>query len=116
MEARTAASLTQYREQKVRVRDLNDQIDLEIRLAQERLRTAEVQFKTAVAGLELAQNELDQASRRYSEGVAGSIEVTDAQTKLVRAQNSRIAALFDHNVARIDLNYAMGSLVRMIGE
>lgn len=115
-EAQAAESKTQYREQSVRVRDLNDQIDLEIRLALERLQTAELQFQTAAAALALAQTELDQTSRRYSEGVAGNIEVTDAQTKLARAQDNRIAALFSHNIARIDLNYAMGSLVRMIEE
>jgi outer membrane protein len=115
-EAQAAESLTQYREESVRVRDLNDQIDLEIRTAIERLQTAELQFKTATSALALAETELDQTSRRYAEGVAGSIEVTDAQTKLARAQDNRIAALFSHNLARIDLNYAMGSLVRMIEE
>jgi len=115
-EAQAAESATQYREESVRVRDLNDQIDLEIRVALERLQTAELQLKTAVAALTLAETELDQTSRRYAEGVAGSIEVTDSQTKLARAQDNRIAALFSHNIARIDLNYAMGSLVRMIEE
>ncbi len=115
-EAQVAESATQLREERVRVKDLNDEIDLEVRVALERLDTAEAQFKTAQAGLELAQVELDQTSRRYAEGVAGSIEVTDAQTKLARAQDNRIAALFGHNVARIDLNYALGSLMKMIGE
>ncbi len=115
-EAQAAESITQYHEESVRVRDLSDQIDLEIRVALERLQTAELQFQTAAAALALAQTELDQTSRRYAEGVAGNIEVTDAQTKLARAQDNRIAALFSHNVARIDLNYAMGSLVRMIEE
>ncbi len=115
-EAQAAQSITQYREQSVRVKDLKDQIDLEVRLALERLDTADLQYKTAVAALDLAGVELDQTSRRYAEGVAGSIEVTDAQTKLARAQDNRIAALFSHNIARIDLNYAMGSLMKMIGE
>jgi len=115
-EAQSAESATQYREESVRVRDLSDQIDLEVRVALEKLDTAELQFKTAASGLELAQTELDQTSRRYAEGVAGSIEVTDAQTKLARAQDNRIMALFGYNIARIDLNYAMGSLVKMIGD
>jgi outer membrane protein TolC len=112
--AQTAENSAQYREQTIRTRDLNDEIDLEIRLALERLASAEQQLKTATAGLTLAETELEQANRRYVEGVTGSIEVTDAQTRLIRARDNRIDALFSHNLARIDLNYSMGSLVEMI--
>ena len=61
-------------------------------------------------GLELSQNELAQARRRYEAGVATSIEVTDAQTRLERARDNQTTALYNYNVARIDLAQAMGKV------
>ena len=58
--------------------------------------------------------ELNQARRRYDAGVTTSLEVTDAQTRLERARDNRIAALFNHNLARIDLGQATGAIRRMI--
>src|SRR5579885_3144397 len=65
-------------------------------------------------GLQLAESELTQARRRYEAGVTSSLEVTDAQTRLERAQDNRITALFNYNVARIDLGHATGDTRRMI--
>ena len=47
-------------------------------------------MKVAKEGLTLAENELNQARRRYEAGVANSIEVTDAQTRLERARDNRL--------------------------
>ena len=49
------------------------------------------QVKVAQEGLELADNELAQARRRYEAGVANSLEVTDAQTRLERARDNQTA-------------------------
>ena len=51
------------------------------------------QVKVAEEGLELADNELTQARRRYDAGVAISLEVTDAQTRLERARDNQTEAL-----------------------
>ena len=53
---------------------------------------------------------MTQARRRYEAGVANSLELTDAQTRLERARDNRIAALFNYNVARIDLALATGTV------
>jgi outer membrane protein len=42
--------------------------------------------------------------------VANSLEVTDAQTRLERARDNQTAALFNYNLARIDLAQAMGKV------
>jgi outer membrane protein TolC len=67
-------------------------------------------LKVAKDGLELADNELTQARRRYDAGVANGLEVTDAQTRLARARDNQIAALYGYNLARIDLAQAMGNV------
>ncbi len=109
-DARREESLSAFRQERVRTKDLRDQIELSIRLALDRLRSAEEQVKVAEEGLKLAENELAQARRRYEAGVANSLEVTEAQTRLARSQDNRIAALYLHNLARIDLAQATGTV------
>ena len=46
--------------------------------------------------------------------MAGSLEVTDAQTRLERARDNQIAALYEYNVARVDLAQAMGNVGSVI--
>ena len=85
-----------------------------MRTALDSLRSADAQVKAANEGLELSQNELAQARRRYEAGVTNSIEVTDAQTRLSRARDNRISALYNYNLARIDLGTAMGTIQSLI--
>lgn len=113
-DARRAESASAYRQEQIRTADLRDQIDLDVRVALDSLRSADGQVKAAEEGLKLAENELAQAQRRYRAGVTNSIEVTDAQTRLDRARDNRIAALYNYNLARIDLGSATGTIRSMI--
>jgi outer membrane protein len=113
-DARRAESASQLRQERIRTNDQREQIELEVRLALDTLRSAEDQVKVAQEGLGLAENELAQARRRYEAGVTTGLEVTDAQTRLERARDNQIAALFNHNQARIDLAQATGTIRRMI--
>jgi outer membrane protein len=107
-DARRAEAASQYRSEKVRTGDLREQIELEVRLALDSLHSAEEQVKVAREGLELSENELAQARRRYEAGAANGVEVTDAQTRLERARDNQTEALYNYNLARIDLEQAMG--------
>lgn len=113
-EARRAEAQSQYRQEQIRTHDLQDQSEMELRLAIDGLRSAEEQVKAAEEGLGLAQNEVEQARRRYEAGVAGSLEVTDAQTRLARARDNRTTALFLHSQARIDFAQATGTIRGLI--
>jgi outer membrane protein len=113
-DARRQESASLYRQEKIRTVDLRDQIELDVRVALDSLRSADAQVQAAREGLELSQNELAQAQRRYKAGVTNSIEVTDAQTRLDRARENDVTALYLHNLARIDLNTAMGTIQAMI--
>jgi outer membrane protein TolC len=115
-DARRAESLSQYQQEKTRTRDLEQQIELDVRLALDSLRSAKAEVQTAEEGLALAQNEVAQAQRRYQAGVTNSIEVTDAQTRLDRARENRIAALYDYNLARIDLATATGTITEFVNQ
>ena len=113
-EARRAESDSQYRAEKVKTNDLKEQIELDVRLALDELRSAEEQVRVAREGLGLAENELAQARRRFDAGVAIGLEVTDAQSRLARARDNQTAALYNYNVGRIDLAQAMGAVRKSV--
>ena len=113
-DALRSESLSQFRQEQIKTKDLREQIELEVRVGLDRLASAEQQVKVAEEGLELAQGEVAQAQRRYQSGLTGSIEATDAQARLERARDNQIVALFNYNLARVDLGQAMGNVRRMI--
>ena len=113
-DARRAENRSLLEQERLRVKDLVQQIDLEVRLALDGLASAEEQLKVAGEGLELADSELAQARRRYQAGLASSIEITDAQTRLARARDNRTAALYGFNLARINLAQATGTMREVV--
>jgi outer membrane protein len=108
LDALRVEAASQYRSERVRTKELREQIELDVRLALDALHSAEEQVKVARDGLQLSENELAQARRRYEAGIAYSLEVTDAQTRLERARDNQTEALYNYNLARIDLEQAMG--------
>jgi outer membrane protein len=115
-DARRAQSLSELRQEEIRTRDVKQQVELDVRLALDSIKSAASQVETAREGLTLAENELAQARRRYEGGVANSIEVTDAQTRLDRARDNQIAALYNYNLARLDLATATGSIAEYLNQ
>jgi outer membrane protein len=113
-DAQRAEGASRLRQEEIRTRDLRAQIELDIRLALDSLRSSDEQVRTAEEGLSLSEDELARAQRRYQAGMGNSIEVTDAQTRLERARENRILALFNYSLARIDLNTAMGTIQQII--
>jgi outer membrane protein len=113
-DARRAEFASQFRQERTKTNDLREQMELDIRTSLDSLHSAEEQLKVAEEGLTLSDSELTQARRRYEAGFASNLEVTDAQTRLERARDNRIDALFGYNVARIDLGKAMGNVRHMI--
>ncbi|MBI1747104.1 MAG: TolC family protein [Acidobacteria bacterium] len=113
-EARGAELHSVLRQERLKTADLEKQVQLEIRLALDSLRSADAQVKVAEEGLALSEAELAQARRRYEAGIAISLEIVDAQTRLARARDNRIAALFNYHRAHIDLAQAMGTIRLML--
>lgn len=114
IDARRAEAASVLRQARIRTADLRSRIELEIRLSQDALRSADEQVKVAGGGLELADSELAQAKRRFEAGVTSSIEVTDAQNRLARARDNQIAALYQYEAARLDLGAALGRIREFI--
>ncbi len=113
-DARRSETGLQLRQEEVRTADVKRQIELEVRVALDNLRSAEEQLEVAAEGLELAEAEMAQARRRFAAGVSGSLELTDAQTRLVRAQENQLNARFSVQLARVDVASATGTIQKLI--
>lgn len=115
-DARRAEAVSMARAEAVRTRDVAQQVELEIRVALEALKSAESQVGVSRQTLELAERELAQAERRVEAGVAPSLEITDAQARVARARENEVAALFRQKTARIDLAVAVGNLDMLLNQ
>ena len=88
--------------------DLGAQIDYQVRTAFLDIRTAADQVAVAESNLDLANQTLVQARDRFSAGVTDTIEVVQAQESVATANDSLIAALYGHNLAKVALARALG--------
>ena len=113
-DARRAESGVLERQERLRAADLAKQVELEVRLSLNNVKSARDQIATSKQGLELSENELAQAQRRFEAGVANSLELTDAQTRLSRARDNHLTALYQFNLARIDLAAATGTIQQAV--
>ena len=107
-EGRAAEQSATVRESEVRARDLRQQIAAEVETALLDLASAQAQQAIAAERLRLAADEMAQARERFAAGVAGNIEVINAQASLLRARDTDIDARFAAATARVALARAAG--------
>jgi outer membrane protein len=107
-EGRSAEQQAVVRESAVRTRDLKQQIAADVQSAFLDLSAAAAQQSIAAERLRLAQDELAQSRERFKAGVAGNIEVIDAQASLIRARDTDIDARFAAAAAHVSLARAVG--------
>jgi len=99
------AQLKQARSQ---LGDLRGRIDYEVRAALLDLNSAAEQVEVARSSVELAEETLTQSRDRFSAGVADNLEVVQAQESVAAAHDSYIQSLYAHNLAKVELAYAIG--------
>jgi outer membrane protein TolC/ABC-type transporter Mla MlaB component len=93
--------------------DLRNQIGLDVKTALINLTSARNEVQVSNLGVQLSQQEVDQARDRFRAGVANNIEVIQAQDSLARANDNQIAALYRFNQARADLARSVGQMERV---
>ena len=93
-----------------RITDERNQIALEVQSAAAQEESAKNEVQVANLGVELAQQEVQQARDRFQAGVADNIEVVSAQDALSRANDNQISALYRYNQAHADLARAIGQI------
>jgi len=108
-EGRLAEQQAVARESDVRARDLRQQVAADVDGALLDLHSAAAQQMIAVERLQLAAQEVSEARQRFKAGVAGNIEVINAQSSLLRARDADIDARFAAVSARIALARSVGA-------
>lgn len=99
------AQLKQARSQ---LGDLKARIDYEVRTALLDLNAAAEQVEVARSSVDLAEQALGQSQDRFTAGVADNLEVVQAQESVASAHESYIQSLYMHNLAKVELAYAIG--------
>jgi outer membrane protein len=82
----------------------------EVKSAIDQLNAARQNVDVANLGLQLANDEVAQAQRRFAAGVTTNVEVVTAQDALARANSNQIDALYRFNQSRVNLAQAMGEV------
>lgn len=112
-EGKISEQASLVRESEVRGKDLRDQVSSEVNAALLDLASGAEQQTVAAERVSLALEELSQARERFVNGIAGNIEVINAQSSLVRSRDADIDARFAVASARIALARAAGVARRM---
>jgi outer membrane protein len=91
-------------------RAIESSIVREVKSALDELEAAKRAVSVANLGLDLANDEVGQAERRFTAGVTTNIEVITAQDELARASDNQIQALYRFNQSRANLAHALGEI------
>jgi outer membrane protein TolC len=107
--ARRIETASDLRRRQAELEDVRGRVEYDVRTALLDLRAAAQQLEAAQANVTLAGQELEQARDRFAAGVAGNIEVTQAQESVAIASESYIDALYAHNLAKASLARGVGT-------
>jgi outer membrane protein TolC len=99
---------SQLKQARAQLGDLRGRIDYEVRTALLDLNAAAEQVEVARSSVELAEQALTQSQDRFTAGVADNLEVVQAQESVAGAHESYIQSLYAHNLAKVELAYAIG--------
>jgi outer membrane protein TolC len=106
--ARRLESDSALRQREAELSELRGRIEYQVRAALLDLKAADEQVQTATTNRELATQQLQQARDRFAAGVAGNLELTQAQEAVATASDTYISALYTHNLAKASLAQSLG--------
>jgi outer membrane protein TolC len=93
---------------RMQLQDLHSRIEFEVRSSALDVKTSNDQVAVARQSIDLASDELKQAQDRFAAGVAGTLDVVQAQESVAIANETYIQALYLNNVAKLTLARALG--------
>ena len=92
------------------IENFKQTIDFQVASSRTTLQNVILQLRSQRNNMELADDVLDLARRKYKAGVGSNLEVTQAQTDQLRAQTNYFSTLLDLVNAEADLKKALGLL------
>jgi outer membrane protein TolC len=106
--ANTLEADSALQQRKAELADLEGRIDRDVRTAVLNLQSSSDLVAVARSNIDLASQTLAQAQDRFAAGIANNLDVVQAQESVAAANQSYIASLYAHNLAKISLAQAMG--------
>jgi outer membrane protein TolC len=106
--ARRIEAASALRQREAELADYKSRVEFEVRSALLDLRAADQQLQAAQTSVQLANDELSQARDRFAAGVAGNLDVTQAQESVARASDVYVDALYAHNLAKALFAQSLG--------
>ncbi len=97
------------RQARLQREQLDQQVQLEVQQALDRLQTSEASLRTATARAAAAQAAFRIAGRKRDEGVISQVEFLDARTSLTAAELNLNAVRFEVLARQAELDYATGA-------
>ena len=92
-----------------------DGIEIEVEGIFDALLTAEKAVRTSEETVAMAERGLEIAQARYDYGLMSNLEVMDAQSALTETRLGYSAALYDYNIAKLDMLRATGRIEEAYG-
>ena len=108
--AREQAAAYEAQATNQRLRNLQQQIERDVRAAWITASTAYQRIPVTEDLLKQAQLALSLAQGRYNLGLASIVELTQAQLNLTQAQIENVTATYDYQIAYQELQYTIGAL------
>lgn len=105
--AQAKLKVNQFREQH---KDLDDQVRLDVQNAYLKVRETADRIRVTEKAVTQGQENLRLNEERYKEQVGTATDVIDAQTLLTRTRVNYWTALYDHQMAKAELLWAMGAI------
>jgi outer membrane protein TolC len=84
------------------------QVNAEIRDSILDIQSAAKLVEAAKSNVDLANEALSEAQQRFHAGVSDNLPVSQAQASVEQANDQYIAALYQHNAAKLSLARALG--------
>ncbi len=103
------AALQQFELQK---QDLEKEIELEIKQAILNLQDAEEFVESQRQNVDQAREGLRQTEKRFENGLATELDVLQSRTSLTIARSNYAQAVYNHNIAKLSLDKAMGTITK----
>ena len=99
----------------VEMRDLQQQVLLDVRRLARAVRTAEQQIESAKVSTKLQRKNLEAEQKRYENGLATSFEVLQIQEDLTEAQSREVSAITNYRRALNAFYFATGEILEKVG-
>ena len=109
-EGELIAAKARQKQYEIELKSVEEDVFLDVQQALLNLKNADEYVESQGLNLQHAEEGLRLAMTGYREGVNTEVEIVDARSSLTETRGNYYKALYDHSMARLSLDHAMGLL------